>query len=69
MRFLCDVHISLKLVSRRNSLRYSSMHGNKMPDKWHTTDKNICDFADASNLVVTTKDSDFKDRFFTRHSP
>ncbi len=69
MQFLCDVHISLKLVSRLNSLGYSSMHVNQMPDKWHTTDKNICDFADTNNLVVITKDSDFKDSFFIRHSP
>jgi predicted nuclease of predicted toxin-antitoxin system len=69
MKFLCDVHISLKLSNRLTSLGYYSLHVNQMPDKWHTTDKEICHFADANDFVVITKDADFRDSFFIMQSP
>ena len=69
MNFLCDVHISLKLVNHLVSLGYRSMHVNEMPRKWFTADKEICEFADSNNYIVVSKDADFRNSFFINHSP
>lgn len=69
MKFLCDVHIGMKLCNRLNSLGHYALHVNQMPDKWHTTDKDICQFADANDFVVITKDADFRNSFFIKQSP
>ncbi|MFI5159393.1 MAG: DUF5615 family PIN-like protein [Sphingobacteriales bacterium] len=37
--------------------------------KWHTTDTAICKYADEHNLVVVTKDGDFKNSHFINRTP
>ncbi len=69
MRFLCDVHISYKFVKYLVSLGFEVTHVNKILDKWFTKDKEICDYADAHDLILITKDSDFRDSFFINNSP
>ncbi len=69
MKFLCDVHISHKLVKLLNSLGFAAIHVNELLDKWYTTDSEICRHADENNYVVVTKDSDFRDGFFVHRSP
>jgi predicted nuclease of predicted toxin-antitoxin system len=69
MKFLCDVHISYKLVNSLNSSGYEAIHVNQLPDKWHTSDSYICNFADTHDFVVITKDSDFRNNFFIKRSP
>ena len=69
MKFLCDVHICLKLVSHLVSLGHTSMHVNEMPRKWFTEDKEICAFADSNNYIVVSKDADFRNSFFINHTP
>ena len=59
MKFLCDVHISIKLVKQLEASGYSSMHVNQMTNKWHTSDVEICTYADNNDFVVITKDTDF----------
>lgn len=69
MRFLCDVHISYKLVKHLISLGYDTTHVNEILDKWFTKDREICDYADANDLIIITKDSDFRDSFFIDNTP
>jgi len=69
MKFLCDVHISYKIVKRLNSLGYESIHINDILEKCHTKDSDICDYADTNNLIVITKDSDFRDSFYIKKTP
>lgn len=42
MKFLCDVHISYKVVSFLTGLGYETVHVNQILDKWLTKDKDIC---------------------------
>ena len=69
MRLLCDVHISYKVVKHLISLGFETIHVNEILDKWHTKDIDICDYADSNDLIVITKDSDFRDSFFIKKTP
>ncbi len=37
--------------------------------KWHTTDNEICRYADENDLIVVTKDGDFKNSHFINKTP
>ena len=41
MNFLCDVHISYKLVKAISDLEYKAIHVNDILDKWFTKDADI----------------------------
>ena len=69
MKFLCDVHISYKVVNHLVSLGHEAIHVNEVLNKWFTKDTEICTFADANDLIVITKDSDFRDSYFVRNTP
>ena len=69
MRFLCDVHISFKIAKHLSSLGYETMHVNDMPDKWFTKDREISAYTDINDLILITKDSDFKNSFAINHTP
>ncbi len=69
MKFLCDVHISFKIVRLLDSLGFEAIHVNDILDKWHTKDEDISSYADVNNMIVMTKDSDFRDSFFIKHTP
>lgn len=69
MKFLCDVHITIKLVKLLESIGAEALHITRILNHSETTDQEICDFADKNNFVVVTKDSDFRDSFFLSNSP
>lgn len=69
MKFLCDVHISFKLVRFLNSSGFEATHVNEMLNKSETKDAEICRFADENRLTIITKDSDFKDTYLVNRSP
>ena len=69
MKFLCDVHISYKLVRYLNSLGFDTVHVNDILDKWLTSDKKICGYADKENRIVISKDSDFRNSFYIEKTP
>ncbi len=69
MKFLCDVHIPYKLVKLLNDKGFEAEHINKILDKWHTSDKKICQYADKNNYTIITKDSDFRDSYFVKKTP
>lgn len=69
MRFICDVHISYKIVRHLNSLGYETIHVNEILDKWFTKDKEISSYTDSNDLILITKDSDFKNSFVINQTP
>ena len=69
MKFLCDVHISFKLVRHLRSLGYEVFHVNEILDAWFSSDSLISKFADDNDLIVITKDSDFRNSFYINNSP
>ena len=69
MNFLCDVHIPIKLVKYLINANHKALHVNQMPDKWFTTDAAICNFADSNDLIVITKDEDFRNSFLLSRTP
>jgi predicted nuclease of predicted toxin-antitoxin system len=69
MKFLCDVHIPYKVQKFFAAEGFVAFHVNELPEKWHTSDKMICHFADEEDCIVITKDADFVDFYFVRLSP
>lgn len=69
MKFICDVHISYKLVKYLNSLGYETIHVNDIFDKWLTSDKQISEYADQKDFIVISKDSDFRNSFYVERTP
>lgn len=69
MKFLCDVHISYKIVKYLRSSGFETVHINEILDKWHTKDGDICTYADVNDLIVLTKDADFKNSFLISNTP
>ena len=69
MKFLFDVHISYKLVTYLKSLGFKTIHVNEILNKSETKDSDICKYADKNDLIVVTKDSDFRDSYFIKRTP
>jgi len=69
MKFLCDVHISFRIVRHIEYLGHECIHVNEILDKWNTKDKDICIYADKNDLIVLTKDADFRNSFLIRGTP
>ncbi len=69
MKFLCDVHISIKVAKHISSLGHSAEHVNTILDKWHTKDQDIANYVDKHDLILISKDQDFRNSFLLSHSP
>ena len=69
MKFLCDVHISFKLVKALSDLGHEAIHVNAILDKWFTKDAEISKFADANDCILITKDADFRNAFYLNNTP
>ena len=69
MKFICDVHISYKLVRHLIDLGFETLHVNSLLNKWYTHDHEISTFADLHDLILITKDNDFKNSFFVQKTP
>ncbi len=69
MKFLCDVHISFKIVKFLISKDYECIHVNSILDKWFTKDNEIAKFADKHDLILISKDTDFRDSFYLKNTP
>ena len=69
MKFLCDVHISIKLVKYLISKNYDCIHVNTILEKWHTKDRDIANYADQNGLILITKDGDFRDSHYLKNTP
>jgi predicted nuclease of predicted toxin-antitoxin system len=69
MRFLCDVHIAYKLANHLTALGFETVHVNDILDKSETKDSDICRYADQNDLIIITKDADFRDSYFIKQTP
>lgn len=70
MDFLIDVHLPVSLSKFLDKQPgCTSIHINQILQKWHTTDYAICKYANENNLVVVTKDNDFKNSHFINKMP
>jgi predicted nuclease of predicted toxin-antitoxin system len=69
MKFLCDVHISIKLVKFLISKNHDCIHVNTILEKWHTKDRDIANYADQNGLILITKDGDFRDSHYLKNTP
>ena len=69
MKFLCDVHIPIKLSKRLDELGHESEHVNKILNRWNSTDEEISRFADLNKLTLITKDQDFRNSFLLKRKP
>jgi predicted nuclease of predicted toxin-antitoxin system len=70
MDFLIDVHLPITLSKfLANQINCTSTHINQILQKWYTSDAEICKYADENNLVVITKDGDFKNSHFINKTP
>ena len=69
MKFLCDVHISIKIVKWFQSKKFEATHVNTILKGSSTPDNEIRKYADQNNFIVITKDRDFKNSFFINKSP
>jgi predicted nuclease of predicted toxin-antitoxin system len=69
MKILCDVHISYKIVRFLKEKGIEAVHVNELPDKWHTKDAVISNYADSEGFTVITKDVDFKNSHFIQNKP
>ncbi|HTD39275.1 MAG TPA: DUF5615 family PIN-like protein [Mucilaginibacter sp.] len=70
MNFLVDVHLPINLSKFLNKQSdCTSTHVNQILQKWHTSDAEICKYADDNSMIVVTKDSDFKNTHFVNKTP
>ncbi len=69
MKFLCDVHISIKISKRIEQIGFLSQHVNHILDRWHTKDNAIAHYADQHDLILITKDQDFRNSFLLNRKP
>jgi predicted nuclease of predicted toxin-antitoxin system len=69
MHFLCDVHISYQFSKHLELKGFRSTHVNFILNKWNTIDEEISRYADVNDLILVTKDLDFKNSHFLSKSP
>ncbi len=69
MKFLCDVHISIKLAKHLSNQGFECIHINTILDKWFTSDSTIAKYSDANDFTLITKDFDFKNSFLVNKTP
>lgn len=64
MEFLCDVHISIKIAKSIEELDFKCEHTNRILKKWNTPDEEITKYVDQNDLILITKDQDFRNSFY-----
>lgn len=69
MNFLCDVHISRKVVTFLCNEGHQAIHVNDILQGDHTKDTEISFFATRNEHIVISKDKDFRDSFLLRQLP
>jgi predicted nuclease of predicted toxin-antitoxin system len=69
MKVLCDVHLPYRLVNRLRQRGVDATHVNRILAGSGTKDAAVAAFADANDMVLITKDSDFRDSHFLAGTP
>lgn len=69
MKFLCDVHISFKILNFIKIHFEGSVHVNNILDSYSTKDSDIITYADENDYTILTKDKDFKNSYLLKQKP
>jgi predicted nuclease of predicted toxin-antitoxin system len=69
MKFLLDVHIPRALKFFLDWKGFEAIHVKDILNGVNTKDKDISIFADTNDMVLITKDNDFKNSFFVHKKP
>ncbi len=69
MKFLCDVHISIKIAKSIEELTYKCEHVTRILKKWNTSDDDIIKYVDEKGLILITKDQDFRNSYLLNSRP
>ena len=69
MNFLVDAHLSRRLCRVLESYGHTAIHTLDLPQQNETDDRDIIQYADAHDCIVTTKDADFVDAFYIQQTP
>jgi predicted nuclease of predicted toxin-antitoxin system len=56
-------------VKHLRSLGFTAIHVNEILNNWFSSDSMISKFADENDLIVISKDSDFRNSFYIKKSP
>lgn len=51
MKFLCDVHITYRLIKFFESQNIEAKHVNDLPKRWNTPDQELTKYADENDFV------------------
>ncbi len=68
-RFLCDVHLPIKLCKFLASQGYEATHVNQILSKSATPDRLIAQYPDQHDFIVITKDAAFRNSYFLQKTP
>lgn len=69
MKFLIDAQLPYRLSKVLFRQGYDVKHTNQLPDKYRTTDNEICILSIRENRILITKDADFVDSYHVKKSP
>jgi len=69
MKILCDVPISFKLFTFLRSRKIEATHVNTILNSFYSADKAIAAYADHYDMIVITKDVDFRNSYFIKKTP
>jgi predicted nuclease of predicted toxin-antitoxin system len=69
MNFLIDAHLPRRLCRVLESYGHVAIHTLDLPQQNETDDRDIMQYADTHDCIVTTKDADFVDAFYLRQTP
>lgn len=69
MRFLVDAQLPARLARALATAGHDTVHTSELPDGNRSSDATICEVADAADMVVVTKDRDFRNSHLLRGTP
>lgn len=69
MKFICDVHMPIRLSKFLAIHGTESIHVNQLVAGSSTPDAVICEYADKNDYIVITKDTDFRNAYLLKKTP
>ena len=69
MKFICDVHMPIRLSKFLAMHGTESVHVNQILSGSSTADAMLCQYADQNDYIVITKDADFRNTYFLKKTP
>ncbi len=69
MKFICDVHMPIRLSKFLATQGAESIHVNQVLTGSSTPDAVISQYADQNDYIVITKDTDFRNAYLLKKTP